>query len=348
MAKVFEGDFIGFSFNNRHSSEFNIKRVSDGSRFSENLLPTLQDKTAQVTGGDGTYYWDTSYTQKPFPISFAFDNLSEEKFRKLRQWLGVKELCPLIFDETPYKVYTVKVTGTPNLKYICFDKETDEDSEIDLISTEDLNGSYVQGAKSNQRVYKGEGTIQFTAYYPYARSQYKIKEEYENEGYPNVDEWIETSGILTTDEYTSYDTVGSDINLYNPGDLETDFILYFDFVDNDNYENTKINSLSEISLVHNGSNTTKQTLKFKTDAPFLNKGTDRGFRINTKNNLIEGIAEDNSLSGNLYNEYFLTGDFFKIPLCLREEVGDGIYRPIYLLRITGATPTKIEYNYIYY
>ena len=41
------------------------------------------------------------------------------------------------------------MTGTPQLKTICFDKDDD-------------------------RVYKGEGTIQFTCYYPYAHSLNKL------------------------------------------------------------------------------------------------------------------------------------------------------------------------------
>ena len=48
------GDFIGFTYNGFPSSDLGIMRVSDGSRFNENLLPTMQDKTAQVPGGDGT------------------------------------------------------------------------------------------------------------------------------------------------------------------------------------------------------------------------------------------------------------------------------------------------------
>jgi hypothetical protein len=34
-------DFIGFTFNGKHSSELGIVRTSDGSRFNENLLPTI-------------------------------------------------------------------------------------------------------------------------------------------------------------------------------------------------------------------------------------------------------------------------------------------------------------------
>ena len=44
-------DFVGFTYNNVHSSSLGIVRTSDGSRFNENLLPTIQDKTVQVPIG---------------------------------------------------------------------------------------------------------------------------------------------------------------------------------------------------------------------------------------------------------------------------------------------------------
>jgi hypothetical protein len=38
-------DYIGFTFNGVHSSDLGIMRVSDGSRYNDSLLPTIQDKT---------------------------------------------------------------------------------------------------------------------------------------------------------------------------------------------------------------------------------------------------------------------------------------------------------------
>ena len=173
------GDFIGFSFNGTHSSELGITRVSNGSRYEEDLLPSSQDKTAIIPGGDGTYYWETNFTQKPFNIPIAFDNLSEEQYRSY---------------------YMAKVVGSPKLQTLCFDK----------------NG---------ERVYKGEGTIQFIAYYPYAKSVYKWLNEYSDLLYSNKSEWSGASGMK--EEQGSYDVCRSTTNLYNPGDLEADFFLYF-------------------------------------------------------------------------------------------------------------------------
>ena len=115
-------DYIGFTFNNIHSSELGIVRVSDGSRFNENLLPTIQDKTVAVPGGDGTYFFGSFYTQRNFNVSFAFDSLTEEQFSKLKRWLGDKKIHELIFDELPYKAYRAKITGSATIKHIPFEE----------------------------------------------------------------------------------------------------------------------------------------------------------------------------------------------------------------------------------
>ena len=147
----FKGDYLGFTYGEKadgtpmHSSDLGIVRTSDGSRFNENLLPTIQDKTVQVPGGDGTYYFGTYYTQRQFTINYAFDNLTEEDLRTLKQHFGKKEIRSLIFDERPDRAYSAKVTGTASIKYIPFDEK-------------------------DGVVYKGEGSIQFTCYHPFARA----------------------------------------------------------------------------------------------------------------------------------------------------------------------------------
>ena len=145
MAIALKGDFIGFSFNGHRSESLGIVRVSDGSRYNEDLVPTAQDKTVQVPGGDGFYYFGSDYTQRQFSINIAFDELTEKQFRELQQVFGTKELGKLVFDERPYKYYMVK-SGKPQLNYICFGED-------------------------GERIYKGEGTLTFTAYYPFAKSR---------------------------------------------------------------------------------------------------------------------------------------------------------------------------------
>ena len=300
MAIALKGDFIGFSFNEHRSESLGIVRVSDGSRYNEDLVPTTQDKTVQVPGGDGFYYFGSDYTQRQFSINIAFDELTEKQFRELQQVFGTKELGKLVFDERPYKYYMVK-SSKPQLKYICFGKD-------------------------GERIYKGEGTLTFTAYYAFAKSIFKFLNEYNDK---NKDEWKEASGMKA--EKGTYDTVSDNgsISVYNAGDLETDFILKFDLpVDN--------TSISDIKITLSKENVGKVEA-FLDLKGFSKKNTDTGFQINTKTNLIEGFNAE-GLTGTLYNENITQGDFFKIPP--REEG--------YQISVTGATPIEIVYDYIYY
>lgn len=300
MAIALKGDFIGFSFNEHRSESLGIVRVSDGSRYNEDLVPTTQDKTVQVPGGDGFYYFGSDYTQRQFNINIAFDELTEKQFRELQQVFGTKELGKLVFDERPYKYYMVK-SGKPQLKYICFGKE-------------------------GERIYKGEGTLTFTAYYPFAKSIFKFLNEYGNK---NKDEWKEASGMKA--EKGIYDIVSNNgsISVYNAGDLETDFILKFSLP----VDSTPI---GDIKITLSKENVGKEEAFLDLNG-FSKKGADTGFQINTKTNLIEGFNAE-GLTGTLYNENITQGDFFKIPP--REEG--------YQISVTGATPIEIVYDYIYY
>lgn len=313
MAIALKGDFIGFSFNEHRSESLGIVRVSDGSRYNEDLVPTTQDKTVQVPGGDGFYYFGSDYTQRQFNINIAFDELTEKQFRELQQVFGTKELGKLIFDERPYKYYMVK-SSKPQLKYICFGKD-------------------------GERIYKGEGTLNFTAYYPFAKSIFKFleKEKEEETGkevyvlrktYSNIEEWAEASGMKaqgTLDKVPESPIEGVySISVYNAGDLETDFILKF---------NSAPGDAVNIELSKQNVGNKKAFLNLK---KFGLKNTDTGFQINTKTNLIEGFNAE-GLTGTLYNENIIQGDFFKIPP--RED---------YQISVTGATPIEIVYDYIYY
>ena len=324
MAIALKGDFIGFSFNEHRSESLGIVRVSDGSRYNEDLVPTTQDKTVQVPGGDGFYYFGSDYTQRQFSINIAFDELTEKQFRELQQVFGTKELGKLIFDERPYKYYMVK-SSKPQLKYICFGKD-------------------------GERIYKGEGTLTFTAYYPFAKSVFKfLEKEIEEETgkevyvlrktYSNIEEWAEASGMKAQgalDKVPKSPTEGVyPISVYNAGDLEADFILRFRkwTKAEEKAENRPIVSVSLTGKDSSGN--TKNILKI---TPFILDSKDVGFQINTKSNLIEGIDSQNIATGNLYNKYIIEGDFFKIP-----PQKEGLK-----ISVTGATPIEIVYDYIYY
>lgn len=326
-------DYIGFTFNGVHSSDLGIMRVSDGSRYNDNLLPTIQDKTVQTPGRDGTYFFGSYYTQRVFNVSFVFDELTEGQLKRVQAVFGDKKIHDLIFDETPYKAYRAKVTGSATIKYIPF------------------------GQGATNRVYKGEGSVQFTAYDPYARSVKKFLNEYEylylyyriisltdetyvtnryyikdNNGYrlsveeydsskiyyerymltsqqieEKKKEWKDAANLL--DSQGGYDKINGDrINLYNPGVKDSDFILTLDF---DGYGKIPAGGIKvEKDGINLGILNFNEMTKQKDDSYI---------KINSSLNLIEGYKKvENTMvkSGTIYNQYIKNGSFFKIPQSL--------------------------------
>ena len=154
--RCIKGDYIGFTFCGVHSSELGLMRVSNGSRYEQDLLPPLQDKTAQVNGRDGAVYFGSQYNTKPIKVPVAFDNMTEESFNQLKRLLQDKKPKYLWFDETPYKQWLVKAANVQNFKWVCFD--------------ESHNGK-------EKRIYKGEGTIEFSCFSSYAESRVTFLDE---------------------------------------------------------------------------------------------------------------------------------------------------------------------------
>lgn len=361
-----KGDFTGFTFNGVHSSELGITRVSDGSRYTENLFPTIQDKTVQVPGADGTYYFGSFYTQLPLNISVAFDDMSEEQFQNLKRVFGDKKVHDLIFDEAPYKVYRVKSTGTPNLKYICFEKgmnrfDRDYDSSHVIKTKEDLYG--VEAKPQFGRVYKGEGQLNFICYTPFARSRYKYIDQYTIQNVPewgsmdsasadhihyNLYDWIDSAKLLTSMSGASFnDTVYtldqinledmSHVAVYNPGNFPVHFNLSMTWP-------TGSTTLNEFTL---GLGDNSLTI-----GPIQKKGNDGGIRVNGKLNLIEGIVGgtgetiDNTPTGTIYNDCIAAGDFFKIPVT--EDIVFLTISPAASGALSTPTKAEIQYDYLYF
>lgn len=360
-------DFIGFSFDNIHSSTLNILRVSDGDRYEEELHPDINDRTLEITGLDGEYFFGTNFAPKEISISIAFDSVTEKQFRQIRRLFGTKKVCDLIFDERPYKVYKAKVKEPVELEYICFDepKRTVADARDGIRrvdrGTQDEGWEQItpyEYSDEKQRIYKGEGKINFICYFPFAKQLYKTLEKYENSGektdegntftsYSNVDEWKESSGLLTTKQFednhidqvrqteeaksagwsvVGISEVGDElteitedfdfngvINVYNPGDLDVGFYLYIPFVNG-----VIIPCIGNYIRIYGDDN------GLLLNPIYMRKNSaDTGILINTTNHLIEGVIFDTILAnrdeprgkkpwvktGSLYNEYIVAGDF---------------------------------------
>ena len=384
-----KGDFTGFKINGIHCSDLGITRIADGDRYDEALVPDLEDKTVDIPGNDGSYYYGSYFKPREFKINVAFDHLTEEQFRRLRLVVSNRNLFPLVFDEAPYKVYTVKASAPPEFHYICFDEEIRDTENVNLGAAsalsayDDNHDPYLQTIpqdysgtvmdildelpeeRSYRRIYKGEGDLTFTAYYPYAHTTKEMKAydaTYYND-YNNVDEWVNAAKLKSTSELSDYDQYNEEsgydesgyesgviasegqIKVYNPGDIAASFKLYIPFTGN-------IIPATTIQLQDkNGNDIEGYTLMLDQITKENESSIEHtGIMVNTKNELVEGalVSANTTIVDSaqlVYNEYATMGNFFKIPATdgRTEEPFEGY------ISITGASgDIIIDYEYLYF
>ena len=362
-------DFTGFTFGGVHSSDLGIIRVSGGDRYDEQLHPEIKDRTAEVPGLNGDYYFGSDFGPRSFDIEIAFDSLTEEQFRKLRRVFGTKDIKQLIFDERPYKYYMAKLESPMELSYVCFDeskKHIDMSGNaygvrwIDETHTEDVideetgepTGETIEVTErtretiypyvmdeGTQRIYKGEGKISFICHFPFAKSVYKVLPSEEEES-----SWAISSGILNSEDYSTVDIYeNGQISLYNAGDLPVGFRLYLP-------ANILGTGLSLNYRLNPDLPTVDASLVLD---PITLKSNDNGIMIDTNTGLIMGVSIaptfnpstgiwNYAVSNNLYNEYISSGYFFKIKPSLEKYD-----RPAIQIE-NGTENIVIFYDYLYF
>ena len=316
-----KGDFISFTYNGVHSTELGIVRTSSSNRYNDQLVPTSQDKTVVVPGGNGTYFFGSNYTQRAITLNIAYDEVTEATLRRMRKVFSADTIYPLIFDDAPYKVYYAKVSGQPQLNYIPF---------------QNYDSDFLGGTP---RIYKGEGTINFVCYDPFAHclNDYKYLNQYivNNPSwykYDNKNEWNLSANLLSIKgNYDTYN-VSSGFKLYNPGDEEADF----DFI----IPISAASSLTGIKIKDDNNDLENHTLMLKN--AITPKTGDTHICFNSKMNLIQGY-NNGVRTGNTYNEFIGSGHWFKIPL--NENNKNWYFVPI---DYSDVTAPVLKYDYLYY
>ena len=354
-----KGDFLGFTLGGQHSSSLGIVRVSDGSRYHEDLMPEFEDKVVKVDGRDDTYYFGSEYKQKNIEIPIAFEDLTEEQLHQLKILMNGSELKPLIYDESPYKVYTVKANGISSLTYVCFDTPY-------------------------ERVYKGEGTLNFIAYFPFARSRFNYLEDYTPSNISewrgavdNKKDWVKASRIpygsktcsakaevvrIDGNDYQlTADTITSALNqfesgdfiafLVNPGDRAAD--IKYSIRNNRGFNEARLYKISLKKVTNNDFAHAEEIAYFKINMSFR---VDSGITINSKNLLLMyyHTSSDftNKTNGYIVNDKIVEGQIFNVPPSRENEYYYLELTPLFLdggqFMSTLSFDEVDEYNYLYY
>lgn len=328
--------FTGFTFNNIHSSTYNILRVSGGDRYEILMNPPQEDNSVEIEGIDGEYFFTTRYGPRQFALQLAFDNLSEENLQKVTYWLSSKQMHNLIFDELPYKEYQVKVTEPLRLKVIPFEE-------------------------NNVRIYKGEGEITFTAFYPFAKAPYQTLDEYTSK---NIDttEWATASNMLESKTITviegeetivyNYDAFEGNtrVNIRNAGMYPSPLIIPHFIINN--------NAHGEQFITYEINREIKGRIVLNLDKAkeYTGASSTLGFKLDSKTKLITGVEKIGDVwvsTEKIYNDIILAGDFIYIEPQIANERHEIVLSPDHLTWVEiipfsqNSKMVDLSYDYLY-
>ena len=273
---VYDFEFLGFTFNGKHSSEFGLTVVSPGGLYQENMFASFEDKTISVSGKEGVYYFGTEIRTKEMSVQLAFDHLTSENYRKIKEWLSPKIVGKLIFDERPYKYYWVKISTPPAFSFVPFEEE--------------IEGEVVH-------IFKGELSISFISHSPYGYCETSFlreveiynpeEEDYKPYVYGNYPGWYMESGLFD-EEATNIVSAGENVFVNVPIG-----VIKKDGTNASFYNCGVVNSNLEFSFLINSFSNLQDYFEMK------NETTNQSFKINSLLNIPE-IATNSSLNSATY------------------------------------------------
>lgn len=268
-------DYIGFTFGQYHSSELGLYRVSDGNRFRREVSGGTQDTVLRIEGSDVSYFVEARLEPRTISLNIAYDSLSEEQVSLIGKVFDGRTVHPLILDELPFKAYYARVHRAIELSYIPF------------------------GTMYGERIYKGEGSIEFMLYDPLAVSTGKYLADYPTRYFPNRDEWAVASRMKM--DKGDYDGTGENILMYNAGDISTDLEIYF-----------SLSEILNIDMYTRVAGDSDRQVLF--NIPKKETNADVYVRLNSRNHLFEGCNGDREPTNTLYNKYIIAGSIFNLPV----------------------------------
>ena len=108
-----------FTYNGINSMDFGIVNISiDNNPYSEPFLANRVIKEFVVKGKKNPYHSYVQVDPLSFTLSFAFSNgFDSATLSQVKQWLYVDYYKPLIFSESPEKVYYAMPVDSPTITH---------------------------------------------------------------------------------------------------------------------------------------------------------------------------------------------------------------------------------------
>lgn len=206
----------GFTYRGKHLSDFGCFYIPDASARGD-MMGDYDAIYQEYESRDGGYVYGTRVKPRKFSLSCYYEDITRADKERILQWLDRRQSGELIFDNRSYCAYRVHPTAKIQMRdYLTQDSGTQK--------------------------YSGTFTIEFTAFFPFARMLAKDLSETED---PYIEE---ETGILPAYMMPPSPTI-----------TDTSFLLYNCGTENANIRIRIAGDVGEGLTIHNAAN--NQTCK---------------------------------------------------------------------------------------
>lgn len=135
-------EYIDFSFNGHHISEFGLVAATSGDRYSFDGSPDFSDETSEINGVMGQYYWGTKIKTKEYSYNLATDGMTEQQFNDFKRLFRPGYYGQFYEDSWWDRYCYVRIKSVVNFSFIPFRVK-----------------EKILGTEVDTRIYKGECKI---------------------------------------------------------------------------------------------------------------------------------------------------------------------------------------------
>lgn len=148
-----ERSFISFTYGGKAIEDFGLIVTSDG-EMERSVYANFSDLTETYDVWDGQVYWGSHFETNSLELTLSTDEMTENQLDNFREWFKPGQGKELILSEHPNRAIIARVSESPKLSMIPFEKK------VDLKIN---NHAY----ETSTTVYRGNITLTFVMDEPY-------------------------------------------------------------------------------------------------------------------------------------------------------------------------------------
>lgn len=247
---ILDRQFISFSYGGKNIEDFDLLVIFNNARLEKEAYALFNDTTTKQAELDGQLFWRSNFEANKIVFNLATDGMTSEQLENFKTWFKPGIERELILSEFPNRGILARVSTSPHLSLLPFEKEV----------TVSVGGNTY---KTKTSLYKGDITLEFVMDDPYWYSIASFLDS--NSITPEQVKIILEDGVPHKNMFYPKEELNS-INCF----LANKY--YFNGTEIKE-EKVTLNKDTNLYLYYCGTAAEKPTILFNTKLKFLDKGT---------------------------------------------------------------------------